>query len=241
MQIGCHRGHCRCVTTWSRYLHLYYDVDSTAAVPLLRFDGDSVATGAAPSLVQSDHFPFAVHLMRRSAGNEYEALSIPPGHVMVFAGKVGETLLFSATGFVEATDDRGSYYEAELDLHTDALATAIGTKAEITVRCDLEIQNADNTRRYTIQADFVVRRQSYAGEGSPTPSAPLYPSPDQVALRDPGGDANYRITADGEVEFLNMASEAFEPLDARHQSGIVLLIEDGAMAVYVNGIRRGAI
>lgn len=108
---------------------------------------------------------------------------LPAGFQIVLAGKlsvggvISGSVLFSAMPFTEFDVDGDKGYSATLDLNTSELATEMDGEASIDVQIDVEIQNADNSRRITLSFVAKIKPQSYAGEGSPTPAEPLYPAP----------------------------------------------------------------
>jgi hypothetical protein len=232
--------------SWDRTIDLIYDVLASASTPLLRVEGNSISQGNAPVLIAGDCVNLRIFLRQKNpTTSALDAVSIPSGFAIVFAGKelaTGPTgaLLFSCTDFVETGIGADLHYAATLNLNTTQLLAAVASASEVKVRCDLQIQNADNSRRYTMQADFTVRNQAYAGEGAPASGDPLYPLPSQIALNEPV-DGDYKIEDGKLLKLKNASTGTFESIEARHQSGIVLTIEDGRMVVFVNGQRRGSI
>lgn len=230
--------------SWGRTIDLYYDVEFTGSSPLLAISASSVSQGAAPQLVAGDHLDLRIFLRRKTSAGALEALSLPAGFAMIFAGKLVSSsapsgdLLFSATSFTETGTGDDLHYAADLNLNTTDLLAAVSGKGSITARCDLQIQNADNSRRVTLQADFTVRNQAYAGEGAPEDGDPEYPLPAQIALREPEG-GNYQIDGGTNIQFKNLETDAFETIEARIESGISLVVEGDRVAIYLNGVRRG--
>lgn len=230
--------------SFQEYIDLVYDVGSDSGFPLLKITVSSIETGTTPVWVSGDKRLLRIFLKRLNATTgAYEAVEIPEGYSLVFAAKKSDLsgdALFSATGFITAGTGGDLHYEADLDLNTTGLASALAGK-ELVVVCDLEIQNPGNTRRRTFQINAKILKQAYAGETPVASGEPPYPDPDQIAVRNPGSSGNYVIDGDGVLRLLNVGSEEYETIELRIESGISLRVEDGACAVYVNGIRRGLI
>jgi hypothetical protein len=203
------------MTSWERTMDLYLDVAkfATGANPLLNVDGGSVRSGGSPTLIQGDHLTLRLHFCRfTSAG--LEIVDLPAGSAIVFAGRLRDEIesgdiLFAADTFtVSGTGDDLLYY-ADLDLNTTELDEAIGSEAQLIVRCDVEVQNADNSRRMTLQFDATVRHEVYA-EGAAVPVT--------VAV-----DRAYRI-ADGELQLWNPDQSLWHSIYVRGGAGAEQLV-----------------
>jgi hypothetical protein len=132
---------------------------------------------------------FAVRLWFRTPGALGAAsvfAALDAGSVIVMAGKTSltsATLVFAAASFAEGTSGGETYYESECSLNTAALAAAVaGSTNAVPVYVDVEVQNADNSRRLTWRFLINVTRQAYEG----TEDIPAT-SPQAVALNSPAG------------------------------------------------------
>lgn len=177
--------------SFSRVINLYLNLDANAGNPLVSGLSNKEVR-ATPQFIQGDTALVRIW-PRAETGNAtapLETYRLATGTNPVLAGKSAAalsaaTLLFSALTWAEHNteeDDSGDwYYEAELNLNTtelDAAITALsGTATSLAVKCDIELQNADNTQRLTFQFDGSVLRQVYDGEADPTPGTPDYPLP----------------------------------------------------------------
>lgn len=182
--------------SFSRVINLYLNLDANAGNPLVSGLSNKEVR-ATPQFIQGD--TALVRIWPRtetgSATSPLETARLATGTNPVLAGKSSAalsaaTLLFSALTWTEyntLAEDAGDwYYEAELNLNTtelDAAITALsGTATSLAVKCDIELQNADNTQRLTFQFDGSVLRQVYDGEADPTPGTPSYPLPATLLL-----------------------------------------------------------
>lgn len=185
--------------SWNRIVDLHIVLDNRRSnFPLIE-SRLSVQPLNSLEFIQSDHFRLRLWFYRLGQG----ALETPipirlsADTYLVFSGKrttaLGDgDLLFKAEGFeeVEATDEDlpGVYrYEADLNLHTEALNTVLdglgATARTLPVAIDIENQNDDNTRRLTKQFDAQIRRQAYAGEDPPEDEEDPYPAPGNVLTK----------------------------------------------------------
>jgi len=89
------------------------------------------------------------------------------------------------------------------------IAALSGTSTSLAVKCDIELQNADNTQRLTYQFDGSVLRQVYDGEADPTPGTPSYPLPAMLLLTTNLSTAEVEIgsdTVDFDITALGLAT-----------------------------------
>lgn len=203
------------MTSWERTLDLYLDVAKFAsgANPLLAVDGGSVRANGSPVLIQGDHLTLRLHFCRFSSAG-LEIVDLPSGSAIVFAGRARDAIesgdiLFAADTFTVSGTGDDLLYSAELDLNTAELDAAIGTDAQLIVRCDVEVQNADNSRRMTLQFDATVRHEVYS-EGAAVPIT--------VAV-----DRAYRI-ADGEFQLWNPDQSKWHSIYVRGGAGAEQLV-----------------
>jgi hypothetical protein len=192
------------MTVWIKKLALYIDVDSAGkgGTPLL----DGKASSRAPSLpvfVQGDKVPLELYFrtVATSALNASAAVEIPAGTAIVLDGKLPSKLadadslsLFSSSAFAVAGADDDLCYQTTLDLTDDKIEAAFvaaPTVTSLTVRVDVELQNADNSDRLTFQFDITLKRQVYKGEPVTTGGAPSYYNAEQ------SDDRFVQIHADG--------------------------------------------
>lgn len=174
--------------SWDLVEALHLNVGSQVGVAL-DFNGNGLSTRSDPfSLRFADCFTVRLYLYDGILSTT--PVAIPSGYEMILAAKelVSDVptgpVLFNATSFAPVTVDGKQAYEAQLDLNTTELSTALGTDASLQCQCDLEIQNAGNTLRKTFSFKITILPQSYAGEGSPTPGAPAYPLPAAIITSD---------------------------------------------------------
>lgn len=152
--------------SWDRTIDLYLDVakQATGENPLLSVDGSSWRAGGLPVFVVGDHLTLRLAFVSFSSG-VMSRVEVPAGAAIVFAAKskadlVTGDVLFAAADFTASGTGETLLYEAQLDLNTAELVAAL-TTASLDVRCDVEVQNADNSRRITLQFDAVARLQVY--------------------------------------------------------------------------------
>lgn len=193
---------------FSRTLDLFIDTAKPGGLACLLEGAQGAARQTALSLVQGDDF--TVRLFFRTVPDGIytasTAVELDAGAELVMAGKADleeTTLLFSATGFTADEDeDLGAFYSARLNLNTSELEEALdGEEDALTVYVDVEVQNADNSRRLTYRFTLTVEQQVYDGEADPTPGTPDYPSPSAVMVKNPVG-GSYRFHA-GNLQFWN--------------------------------------
>lgn len=163
------------MTTWNRRYDLYIDVDAPSARALLVSATDSSVLNSPPEFVAGDESTLRIHFLRRtSVLGAVEAASPDADSVLRFSGRAlgvpsGSDLLFLATGFEQVEGDE-SAWEADLDLNTEELATFLaaaptGPKA---LTCEIEVSNAAQTRRRSLQFAAVALPQVYEGQDTPT-------------------------------------------------------------------------
>jgi hypothetical protein len=211
---------------WNKDIALYLNTSTTAGSPLIASKVNPTPA-PIPEWIAGDARGVRFWL-RELTGNQAEPLQgvrLEPGTwAVVLAGKAlsglaGSTLLYSATEFAEVEDGADYYYQSALNLNTDELVAAMGALGSANVLqtiCDLEVQNLENTQRFTFQFQVNIRRQAYAGEGDPTPAAPPYPLPEALVVKEVAG--KYRITAEG-LFLWNTDQEAWHELLVRGAAG----------------------
>jgi hypothetical protein len=177
--------------TWTKQMNLYLDVNAvgTALSPLLSVEADAVSRAPGkPVFIDNDHFDLNIYL-RESISGVWTAVELAATDEIVFAAKVKGSLsaasaLFSATSFSEAGTGDDLHYTAALDLNTDELEAALASAATADIVCDCEIQNADNSRRVTLQFEAVAADDAYDGdEGASTAGDPVYPVPENIVTK----------------------------------------------------------
>jgi hypothetical protein len=176
---------------WSRIINFYLNVDSLGTASRALLDGTSSAPlNDDPRLTLGDKHK--VRLWFRAPQGQSTTSSqvrLDAGSVIVFAAKKtsalnGSILLFSTDTFTEALDGTDYYYEGTVDLATSNSLAAFGASdTSIAITVDVEVQNADNTERVTLQFPAIFRRQGYAGEASVTPAEPVYPAPSAIVVQ----------------------------------------------------------
>lgn len=198
--------------SWDIRQRIFIDLAQWGAGHLLDFEASTARDRSGSFQIHlADCFLLQVCFVDRSVSNT-ALVSLPSGYQIVVAGKkltssapAGD-VLFNASGFGAFTDGSITGYEAVLDANTAEFSAALGSASEIDIQLDVEIQNGANTRRITLPIACKGLPQSYAGEGSPTPAEPVYPSPSAIRTTDdmadgivltkgPGGELV--ITVDG--------------------------------------------
>jgi hypothetical protein len=230
--------------SFSRVINLYLNLDAQAGNPLVT-SLLNIQSRATPQFVQGDTATLRIWPATET-GNATSPLltsQLVAGTNIAFAGKSSSalsalTLLFSAlswTAHNTEIDNSGNwYYEAELNLNTSELDTAItalsGTATGLAVKCDIELQNADNSQRLTYQFDATVLRQVYDGEASPTPGTPTYPLPGTLAIKGTS-------TPDMRLDITGLTGGTATDLDGIVTLGatvpqVVMLVIGGAAKLY---------
>ncbi|WP_448579277.1 hypothetical protein [Thermosphaera sp.] len=167
---------------------LYIDADRPGGRSCLLEGKTSAPLGDTPRVVQADAFVLKLYFRKRmSAGSPSTPAPVSPSAIILAAKRADDlsatTLLFSAADFSPAGEGDDRHYEAILNLHTPEMDAAFGTDKTMLARVDIELQNADNTRRLTYQFDLTVVRQVYGGEATPTPGTPPYPHPSLIITK----------------------------------------------------------
>lgn len=183
------------MSTWNRTLTLTFDVDAPYGRILIGSLTDTALLNTQPVFTVGDHFPIRIQLARRDAvpTNPAAGIDPEPGTSFVLAGKALNAtgaLLFYADSFSPVLDESAApipgLFQSDLDLNTLALAAHIvsAPAGPKTILCELEVRNAANTRRYSLQFDATARPQVYKGtEGVPLGDVPSYPAPSSLMLR----------------------------------------------------------
>ena len=192
---------------FTRTSDLYINLAAGTAGPLLD-SAISLVSGSKPVWNQNDKFTLRLFFLTPGATS-----FVPPtltaldaGAVIVLGGRPAANLdtaglLFSATDFTKSADDDplGIYYYSDLNLNTEALATALTSVKNISVLVDLEIQNAANTQRLTVPqfAVTILHDVVHGDEGVPVSGDPVYPVPSAIELVANKGVANGYAALDG--------------------------------------------
>lgn len=168
--------------------NLYIDVDAPGGLPCLLSGKNSSGITTAPTYIFADCFPLNLYFRTRNGvGTASTAVGLASLNIVVGAKLLSNlsatSLLFSASDFVAVGTDDDLHYQAVLDLDKTELATALGSNKNITARVNVEVENADNSRRLTYQFDVVIQAQAYGGESSPTPGTPIYPVPSLLVTK----------------------------------------------------------
>ena len=164
---------------------LYIDADRPGGLSCLLEGKTSATVSETPRATQGDEFLLKLYFRRRGSPSEASTPADIAPSAIVFAGKKADnlgatTLLFSTASFVASGEGDDLRYEAVLNLNTPELDAAFGSEKSVAARVDVELQNTDNSRRLTYQFDWIISRQAYAGEASPTPGTPPYPHPSKL-------------------------------------------------------------
>lgn len=167
---------------------LYIDADRPGGLSCLLQGKTSSAVSETPRAVQGDEFLLQLYFRKRGSPSAASTAATVSPAAIVFAAKKADnlgatTLLFSTAAFAPAGEGDDARYEAVLNLNTPELDAAFGTEKTVTARVDVELQNADNSRRLTYQFDWFISRQAYAGEATPTPGTPTYPHPSLIVTK----------------------------------------------------------
>lgn len=196
--------------TWNRVLDIYLNVESLRAETTLFRGRSNTDFLDQMGAVVGDRILTRLHFTRRAtaAGQPLEIQELPENNGIVLAGKARDNLgaaglLFSTTDFTEDSDDDGPWYESILDLNTQPLIDAIDVAGE-TLLClvDIEVQNPDNTKRFTLQCLWRIRQQVFSGdEPEPQDGQPPYPPAGMLVVKYRGtlaiGDGAATVTASG--------------------------------------------
>jgi hypothetical protein len=197
--------------SWERPFDLFLDVRKPgAASSLLIRQSNSFAESSTPiRWIEGDCFPLRIHLL----DPETQTFTEIESPVAILAGKASAAMddgstLFSAQDFSAVVPGEGMHaIEAVLDLNTEGLISAIsastisGSPKFVLAQVDLELQNADNTRRQTYRFPVEVQRQAYKDSDlDPTPGPPTYPPPSAIVANLSGSVDVDAEVADMEVD-----------------------------------------
>lgn len=127
----------------------------------------------------------------RFVDNATTPQALPENTVLALAGapddeNLSADLVVFCDEFTKVTAEADVYYEGLLDLNTDelnAIFAATGAPDEVPLDIDVELQNADNSRRLTLRFQVVAVRQKYSGQAEPTPATPPYPTPSSLVTK----------------------------------------------------------
>lgn len=203
-----------------RAIDLYVNADISAGQRLF-----TTATSANPlaawQATAGDRFILRVHWRLRAQAQSAPTVpaKLPAGAQMVIgvkpANALGGDLLAFVEEFTEVEDDGVFHYEAIANFNTSEILAAFNGQSSLRCQADLEIQNADNTKRLTHRLPLNIFQQAYSGlEGEPVDGDPPYPPPGQVVVKNPENGA-YRIkeTEDGVfLQFWNPVTEKYHTL-----------------------------
>lgn len=175
--------------TWARVFDLYLDVDRPLN-PLLE-GTSSTAKAEGIEWVQGDHFTVRLHFRRRGAAQtQSTAQGLPASSGLVMMGKESDAgapsgdPVFSQTTWVETVSGDDTFYSGELDLNTTEMNDLFTAGASsVTCLVDVEVQDAANSRRYTLRFQATIRAQVYSNESDPTPATPSYPNPSEIVTK----------------------------------------------------------
>lgn len=163
---------------WTKHLKLYVDVDAIGTNPLLNGDG-STPLALTPAFVQSDCVPLRLYFRTKADSplNPSTSVTLPGGAAIVVAGKQPTELdeateLFQVSGFTQVDEDGETYYQATLDLNTSEIDDVFEntTLTSVPIRVDIEVQNGDNSERFTFQFDATLKQQVYDNDYTITPT-----------------------------------------------------------------------
>jgi hypothetical protein len=217
------------VSTWNRIACLYIDVDVRGGNPLL--DGKTSAPlAAAQYFIQADKFPLQLYFRKRSAttGGTSAATELAATDNIVFSGKetaqiTGATPLFTISGFAVFGSGDDLCYQAVLNLDTIPLRAAMTSVPTLAITIDIEVQNADNSERFTFQFTATIKKQAYNGEAIPLPGAPLYPAPNQIMLIHADG-ASFVFSSDRKHAYVYVEGTGlYHPVIGKLEDGHVVL------------------
>jgi hypothetical protein len=181
--------------SWNRTLTLTLDVDAPYGRVLIGSLTDTSLLNQPPVHILGDAFPLRLQFARRATIPTDPAVGISPptGSTIVYSGKAsGATgdLLFFAADFEPVLDDDSEpipgLFQGTLDLNTTELAAhlAASPTGPKTILGEVEIRNAANTERISLQFDLIARPQVYIGtEGVPTDANPPYPLPSALLIK----------------------------------------------------------
>jgi hypothetical protein len=181
--------------SWEKVRNIYVDVRSVGATAKLLFGTTSQALGQTVEFIQGDLFKLRIHfrLPDENAGTSV-VQTLPAGSVLVVAAKPASMLalpivLFYADGFAQVGTGDDICYEADLNLNTTELASALLAAESAAIAVDIEVQNTGNTNRISYRFEATVLHQAYAGESTPTPGTPPYPAPGSLLTKASGTQA----------------------------------------------------
>ena len=197
---------------FERVYSLYLDKDAPGGLSCLLAGTSGAVRTQAVQWMQADAFTIRLYFRERAGLSATTSVELGSGDEIVLAGKASlaaTDLLFSVTSWTKVTSGSEVYYQGTLDLNTTELETAM-TSTSVTALVDVEVQNADNTRRLSYRFSATVAKQVYDGESDPTPGTPTYPSPSALMVKNPEG-GSYRFK-DGNLQFWNPTTEKYHTL-----------------------------
>lgn len=182
--------------SWTRTLTHTLDTEATYGRVLIGSLTDTALLNNPPVHTVGDAHPLRLQFARRATTPTDPAVGVPlpDGSTIVYSAKAsGATgdLLFIASDFTPVLDELDApipgLYQAPLNLNTLALATLLAappTGQPKIILGEVEVRNADNTERISLQFDLLARPQVYIGdEGVPADGPPPYPLPGAIGLR----------------------------------------------------------
>ena len=205
------------------------DVDSAAAggSPLLAGKSSSRLSGS-PCWIQGDKAPLQLYFrsVADSPLNGSTAMELAAGSAIVIEGKLVADLgkadseaLFSASAFTASGAGDDLYYGAVLDLNGPKITTAFATSKNVplTVRVDVDVQDAGNTTRLKFQFEITLKKKVYEGDPLALPVDHPTTTPTR---RTPGSFRSTRIWPGTRLSICPMARPAIISTARRTTLGI---------------------
>jgi hypothetical protein len=222
--------------SFQRTLNLFVNLSSPGGPgsSMLRSRSPNDLLSYAVPFVFGDCFTLALWFLTPDPyGVDDSAVETVDGSILV-GGRAapGGDLLFAASGFQQVGSGNTRHYEAVLNLNTAALREAIGTSATLAVIVDIELQNADNSRRMTYQFLAVVNAEYVATASGVELPGLHYPAPDQLVLR----QQDYspcKFAADGTPYLWEPVTQRYYAVGLQVVDGVVVLVasQDGVTEI----------
>jgi hypothetical protein len=172
--------------SWDRTYDLTLRIDKASGSPIVTSKTNDTQVDAIYWYAR-DRFNLRIRFVE-SSGDKASPLTVlrkAASDVIVLKANSPDDLdadpcLYSATGFTETevTVDEDWYYSAELNLNTtpgNVAVDALSGSEALLVYFDIEVQNAGNTSRRTIQFPVYIKKDAARDQGTPASGNPPYP------------------------------------------------------------------
>lgn len=156
---------------WNLRRDFHLDINAAYGSCLLVSANDSLIKQPPPDMISGDGMPVRIYFWERATDGTLTAADPGSESTLIFSGRpaaapAGSSILFLTTDFLQISP---GVWEGTLNLATAEFAAHIaaapaGSKI---ILGEIEVRNASNTARTSIQFDLTARPQVYANDATP--------------------------------------------------------------------------